>query len=178
MKIARVGTGVNIGPLLWALQSNPQLWDAIDGRTATPESPHHGTHDIWCRYADQATQQPDGSHESMWYPPANVLPIKMLCEMLMIRTNGVKLGGVLITKIPPGAAVKPHTDPGWHARYYDKFAVQVASHPLQAFCFDDEQLTTRPGDVFWFDNSQEHWVTNESDEARITLIVCIRKGEL
>ena len=86
------------------------------------------------------------------------------------------MGGVLITKIPAGKECKPHTDPGWHARYYEKVAIQIQSAPGQAFCFEGESLETRPGDVFWFDNAFTHWVTNPTPYDRITLIACIQKG--
>ncbi|MCY1247967.1 hypothetical protein D9M72_613450 [compost metagenome] len=92
----------------------------------------------------------------------------------MAAVQGERLGGVLITRIRPGQVCKPHTDPGWHARYYQKFAVQIAAAPGQSFNFEGHELVTKPGDIFWFDNSHTHWVTNESDTDRITMIVCIK----
>jgi quercetin dioxygenase-like cupin family protein len=89
--------------------------------------------------------------------------------------EGVEIGGVLITRIPPGKSVRPHTDPGWHARRYEKYGVQITSAPGQLFCFEGEELETQPGDVFWFDNAHTHWVTNPTHYERITMIVCIRK---
>jgi quercetin dioxygenase-like cupin family protein len=103
------------------------------------------------------------------------LGIKPLCLDLMRAVEGVELGGVLITRIPPGAECKPHTDPGWHARRYDKYAVQITSAPGQRFHFEGESLETKPGDLFWFDNQFTHWVTNPTAYERVTLIVCIRK---
>ena len=73
------------------------------------------------------------------------------------------------------ATVHVDIDPGWHARYYDKFAVQIASAPGQRFCFEGESLETRPGDVFWFDNQHLHWIDNDTPYERVTMIVCIRK---
>ena len=85
-----------------------------------------------------------------------------------------ELGGVLITRIPAGKECKPHSDPGWHARRYQKFGVQITSAPGQKFCFEDAELETKPGDIFWFDNEYTHWVTNPTPYERITMIVCIR----
>lgn len=166
--------GLDVSPFRRALDANPQLWDQQTERTAPEDSPHHGLSDIWARYADPATVKPDGSHESVWYAPADVLPVRPLAQFLMAQFWGERLGGVLITRIKPGQVCKPHTDPGWHARYYDKYAVQIAAAPGQVFHFDDQHLATEPGDVFWFDNAHTHWVTNESDQDRITLIACIR----
>jgi quercetin dioxygenase-like cupin family protein len=65
--------------------------------------------------------------------------------------------------------------PGLARPRYEKFAVQIASAPGQAFCFEGERLETKPGDVFWFDNQHLHWVTNDTPYERVTMIVCIRK---
>lgn len=88
--------------------------------------------------------------------------------------QGERLGGVLITRIPPGCMVRPHIDTGWHATYYDKYAIQLRGNGKQAFHFNDTSLSAMPGDLYTFDNSKLHWVTNESDEERMTLIICIR----
>jgi quercetin dioxygenase-like cupin family protein len=166
--------GLNVGRMRAALDQHPELWDQQTGRTESPDSPHHGLSDIWARYADPKTMQADGSHDSIWYPPAEVLQVRDIVFPLMAGVHGERLGGVLITRIRPGQICKPHTDPGWHARYYDKFAVQIAAAPEQAFHFEGERLVTAPGDIFWFDNSHTHWVTNDSAVDRITMIVCIK----
>jgi len=172
MKIQKIGEA-NVRDIHWALQEHPEFWDQNPARTEDPSSPHHGLSDIWARYAPPGV---DGSnpHQSQWYPVADVLPIKGLCYDLMRMVDGEELGGVLITRIPPGMQCKPHSDPGWHARYYQKIAVQITSAPGQAFCFEGEELVSKPGDVFWFDNAHTHWVPNDSKYERITLIVCIK----
>ena len=175
MNIKLLAQGVNVAPMLWALQSHPELWDTHKTRTEDPTSPHHGLSDIWARYAAEG-EDPTGPHESVWYPCADLIPVRQLVYPLMSEFGGTRLGGVLITKIPAGKECKPHTDPGWHARYYEKFAIQIQSAPGQAFCFDGESLETRPGDVFWFDNAFTHWVTNPTPYDRITLIACIQRG--
>lgn len=175
MKIKLLAENVNVAPMLWALQSHPELWDTHKARTEDPTSPHHGLSDIWARYAAEG-EDPTGPHESVWYPCANLIPVRELVYPLMSQYGGTRLGGVLITKIPAGKECKPHTDPGWHARYYEKFAIQIQSAPGQAFCFEGESLETRPGDVFWFDNAFTHWVTNPTPYDRITLIACIQRG--
>lgn len=175
MKIARIATGVNVTPLLWALQANPQLWNADTQRTEDTASPHREVDDIWVRYS--ATPKEPGPHESIWYPAAELLPVRELVFPLMSLVDGERLGGVLITRIPAGAKCHPHRDNGWHASYYSKFAIQVQSAPGQAFCFEGERLEPMPGDVYTFDNSHTHWVTNDTPHDRITLIVCIKTGK-
>jgi quercetin dioxygenase-like cupin family protein len=177
-RIKLLREGVNAAPLYWALQSHPELWNQFKDRTESPASPHHGLDDIWVRFGSQANARDDKPHDAHWYEAADVLGVKQMCLDLMRHVEGVELGGVLITRIPPGAECRPHTDPGWHARRYDKFAIQVASAPGQRFCFEGESLETKPGDLFWFDNQFSHWVTNPTPYERVTLIVCIRmEGE-
>lgn len=172
MKILKIATA-DVTGLLWQLRAHPALWDQNTSRTSPETSPHHGLSDIWARYAGLGV---DGSrpHTSIWYDTPLTPDLQTLAARLMNMTGGEELGGVLITRIPPGAECKPHTDPGWHARYYEKVAVQIDSAPGQAFMFHGERLESRPGDVFWFDNAHEHWVPNPTKYERITAIFCIR----
>lgn len=175
MNIQLLERGLFVGDLAWQLKAHPELWNQHRMRTENPDSPHHGLDDIWCRYA--ADWKETGPHESVWYPSAAVIgkPLFDLVNWVMFRVGGKVLGGVLITRIPPGAACRPHADLGWHAREYEKIAVQVESAPGQKFCFDGEELETRQGDMFWFDNAKVHWVPNDSAYERVTLIVCLKR---
>lgn len=170
-KIEKIGGGVNVTPMLWALQANPQLWNADKMRTMG-ESPHSEVDDIWCRYAADPLDM--GPHESVWYPAASVLPVREIVYPLMQYVRGERLGGVLITRIRAGKECKRHKDVGWHARHYDKYAVQIQSSPGQKFCFEGEELEPMPGDIYTFLNEYEHWVLNPSEHDRITMIVCIQ----
>lgn len=172
--IAKLPLKFDVSAMQQALADHPELWDKNTARTSPEDSPHHGLSDIWARYADPKTMREDGSHDSIWYIPEHILPVRQIVRPLMAAVGGERLGGVLITRIKPGQICKPHTDPGWHARYYDKFCVQIESAPEQKFHFHGHSLATDPGDVFWFDNSHEHWVTNDSQRDRISMIVCIR----
>lgn len=172
MKIAYLFR-VDVDDLAKALEENPQLWDQNTARTAPPESPHHGLSDIWARYAAPGVDG-SGPHKSVWYDSALTKPLMSIADELMEQLQGQTLGGVLITRIPPGGECKPHRDPGWHARYYEKIAVQVKSWPGQAFHFIGEKFAGRPGDCYWFDNSHEHWVPNPTQHERITAIFCIK----
>jgi hypothetical protein len=174
--IVLIGRGMNVAELHWRLMSHPELWGQHDERTSPEESPHNGLNDIWVRFVPKG----DGGYfpgPAKWYPSAETLGIKDLVLNVMRSVEGTELGGVLITRIPPRALCRPHIDEGWHAERYEKFALQIASAPGQKFCFDGCSLETRPGDLFWFDNSVTHWVENETDYERITMIVCVRRGD-
>ncbi len=175
-KIQRIAQGFNVAPLAAALRSDHGFWDQDTMRTASPDSPHYGVSDIFVRYA--ADPKVPGPHESVWYPCADVLPVKPLCYDLMRMVDGNRLGGVLITRIPAFGGVKPHIDRGWHAETYRKFCVQVESAPGQKFVVGKEELEAAPGDVYEFRNEYSHYVTNPTDSIRVSLIVCIQTDKV
>ena len=170
--IRQVDAGWNVQMLVDQLAKNPQLWNEHPERTEASESPHHGVSDIWVRY------NPTGEnveHVSEWYPCVHAIPAAWsLAKRVMRRSGAKRLGGVLLTRIPPGGEVKPHIDGGWHAGFYEKYAVQIKGTRDQGFFFDDSELHPVAGDVYTFDNSKSHWVKNETEHERITLIVCVR----
>ena len=105
MKIKKISEA-NVRDLLWKLRG--AVWDQNTARTAPEDSPHHGLSDIWARYAPLGV---DGSqpHKSIWYDTPLTEDLKALACQLVSLVNGTELGGVLITRIPPGAICKPHT---------------------------------------------------------------------
>lgn len=176
-----IAKGFNVTPLVTALQRQPNLWNRTPFRTESSLSPHRDMPDIVVRYNDMTNFENRESfnkeHDAVWYPVFNSLPqVRDLVFPLMYRVEGERLGMVLITNIPPGKQCYPHTDGGWHANYYDKYVVQLQSHPDQAFHFDDCSYVAEPGDVYWFDNSKTHWVTNDSPVDRLSMIVCIKSN--
>lgn len=178
MKIERIqGIRADVSGLAAAIDANPQLWDEHRMRTQSKFSPHRESSDIWVRYNAienfTTLAEFNAPHESSWYPSADVLHVKPFVLDVMRLMGGTRLGGVLITKVPAGKQIYPHSDQGWHARHYEKFAIQIRGNERQAFCFEGERLVTAPGDIYTFDNSHRHWVTNDSDEDRLTMIVCI-----
>lgn len=169
-----------VDSLLHELGQAEDLWGEIDLRTQG-DSPHRESQDIWLRYNAREKWQEDpqellSSHISSWYPAAKRLPSAIsLCNQMVRRVVGNRLGGVLLTRVPPGKQIYPHSDQGWHAEFYEKFAIQIQGDKDQAFCFPSHRLSVLPGESYTFDNSKLHWVENNSSEPRITLIICIRR---
>lgn len=180
--IRHIGVIGEVDSLVSQLAASPDAWNRYRERITMYGSPHTQIDDVWVRYNDFANFDGDmsrfnGPHESVWYPVVEQIPaVKDICAEVMALVDGDELGGVLITRVPPGGMVAPHIDRGWHACYYEKFAVQLMGNEDQAFCFEDAELRPVPGDVYTFDNSKLHWVINESNEDRITLIICIKRN--
>jgi len=166
--------GINTSLLQLQLRQHPELWNANTKRTENPTSPHREVSDIWVRYNEEQSTSGE-PHESVWLPGHELIPaIQEHVFATMSAVRGERLGGILITRIPPGGRVYPHRDLGWHAEYYDKFALQIEAHEQQAFFFEEGGEITLPGDLYWFRNQENHWVVNDSPVDRVTLIMCIR----
>lgn len=173
-KLKLITSGANVAPIYWTLLEHPELWNEHTERTLPSDSPHRELDDIWVRYGEPERASDGEPHNSFWYPKADILAVRSLCHDVMRFVQGVELGGVLITRIPPGKQCYPHIDHGWHASRYDKYAVQITSAPGQEFHVEDVVLETKPGDIYKFDNSFSHWVTNPTAYERVTMIVCVR----
>jgi hypothetical protein len=154
-------------------------------RLRTEQYVHSSVDDIWLRFHewrdDITLAEFNEPHESVWYPIADEIPeLKALALATWAKAMNLygcvlELGGVLITKIPPGGEVIAHADRGWHAEHYNiKHALQLLGCTGQSFNFDGYAVSAHPGELYEFDNSQVHWVENKSPIDRITMIVCMR----
>lgn len=173
---------VDVSEVVAQIDAHPELWDQFNVRKTAPGTPHSQMSDIWVRYNDIKPYRESGDfsgfndeHDPIWYPAWEKLPaLKEIVFPLMSEVEGVRLGGVLITKIPSGCEIKPHVDRGWHVEYYDKFYVSLRSEPGANFYCGSEVLNPKVGEIWRFDNRECHWVVNDSPGDRMTLIVCIR----
>jgi hypothetical protein len=177
----KIAEGIDTAPAIAQLNAHSELWNAHLGR-AYEASPHYGVQDIWVRYRklEEIQADPRKAIEPHWaefYPCWQRLSaLHPIVFGLMARVQATYLGGILITKIPPGGRVKPHDDRGsWHAETMN-CKVYV---PLQAndgcvnYC-GDESLIIRTGEAVIFNNLVTHSVENNGDADRITLICCYK----
>ncbi len=147
------------------------------------DSPHRHVEDIWVRYKDPAEHIESGDwsgmadeHEAVWLK--DIAEIKDISSRLMEFLGGSELGGVLLTKLPAGKQVYPHTDKGWHAEHYDKYYVPIKNESGAKFCFDYGDIDPTEGEVYAFRNDVNHWVDNDSESDRIAMVICIRQDKL
>lgn len=179
----KIGHSVDVTPLLLALQRQPKLWNRHRVRKDIEGTPHADMSDIWLRYRDVKPFEESGDftgfndeHDAVFYPEWYALPqVRPIVMGLLARVEGVRLGGVMITKIPPGGKILPHADEGWHAKYYNtKLYVVLQTNPQCINRVEDDVVAMAPGEVWFFDNTKEHEVINDGPDDRITLIICIR----
>ncbi len=174
--------GLDIQPALSELMVNDHLFGEFNARKEAPGSPHSEMSDIWVRYGDVSSMIESGDfssiadeHDSIWLK--DLPEVKKLCFDVMALVDGERLGGVLITKLPPGGKINPHTDSGWHAEYYDKYYVPIKNGYGSVFGFNEGIINPDCGDVWQFDNSKLHWVENNSTDDRIAMIICIKQSK-
>lgn len=175
-----VASGFDVAEAVKQLDAHPEVWNRHRQRTEMYGTPHNGVSDVWVRYRPWEQYTGDwpafhAEHESAWYPCLSLIPaVWSLARKVKRHVGADKLGGVLVTKIPPGGRVEPHVDGGWHASYYRKLGLQLKGNAQQVFWFEDSELRPEPGDLYEFDNSKLHAVYNDSDSERMTCIICLR----
>lgn len=176
----QVARGIDGLPLLGEVLRQPELWDKNPCRLSR-RGPHHETQDMFLRYRDETKYRESGDwsgfadeHISIWNKTIDYLPsARRLIFDLMAAVQGEILGGVFLYKVEPGKQIYPHIDRGWHAEYYDKFNICLASNPQTAFFYEGDAMVQAAGDVHWFRNDVNHWVRNDGTTDHIVLTVCI-----
>lgn len=180
----KLASSINILPLLHSVQRQPELWNENKLRTTHQQSPHTQVDDIWLRFNDTKLYAGKevseyaplmDEHESICYPAWFKLPeAQIIIFDLMRLVNGTRLGRVLITRLSPGKSIAAHVDGGTHAEYYERYHCILQNFPGSNFRAGNETICMRSGDLYWFDNSKEHEVLNQSQDDRLTLIIDIR----
>lgn len=177
----RICTDIAVGGILNQIDAHPELWNENPERLF-PGSPMEGTSDIWLRYRDKAEltsreayREP---HFAVWYPGAKKLGRALsVVRHLMWVIEADYIGGVLITKIPAGRSILPHSDAGsWHAEFMNvKVYIPLQTNLDCVNICEDEHVSMMAGDAWTFDNLKTHSVVNSGKQDRITLIVSLRK---
>ena len=167
----KVTEGIDVSKVIEAIDNNPQLWDKINIRRTYEGSPHSQMVDIWVRFGEEITPN---EHDAVWYESEVAEAVKPIAHHIMDLVGAERLGGILITKLPPHGRIEPHIDSGWHAEFYDKYYVAIKSPEGSAFGFESGDILSKQGDCYMFENKVLHWVTNDTEEERISMIICMR----
>lgn len=175
-----IADGLRVSPLAAQLRMHKHLWGEHPERVRGV-SPHADSQDIWVRYRRPgdliSSKNFAEPHFSVWYPAADALPAaKHLALEMMRAVGGTHLGGVLLTKIPPGGKILPHDDRGtWHAETMDfKVWLLIDANEGCVNTCEDEAVNMRAGEAWTFSNLKTHSVENNGDTDRICLIICMR----
>lgn len=169
----KIAENVETNQLLLALAARPELWNQHDIRTTYPDSPHAQADDILLMFNDtdgEVVNDIQTHPFDAWFQ----LPVQEMVLNLMRHVRGVQLGRVLITRLAPGKSITPHADQGAPADFYQRYQIALQSLPGCTFRSGEEVIQFASGEVWWFDNTKEHEVVNNSADDRIVMIVDIR----
>jgi hypothetical protein len=175
----QLAAGLNVTPLMNALQRQPELWDANPIRTQHPGTAHAEVSDIlvWFNNLDQIAEGIIDDKEAIPFPAWDKLPqLRPFIFDLMRTVEGTRLGRVIITRLPPGKTITPHVDQGAPATYYSRYQLALQSLPGALFHIGEETVNFRSGDLWFIDNETVHSVENFSADDRIVCIIDIRNG--
>jgi hypothetical protein len=181
--------GIDVNPLVMAIRRRPDLWQEDTFLRHYPQGPFEQMESIMLRFPEKveglSKEQIEAykknqlaghdQYEAIDYPAYKILhEARPLVMNLMTRVQGERLGRVMINKIVPGGRIFAHADTPEQTRYYTRFHVVLHSLPGSVIKCGDEQINMVSGDVFWFNNSVVHEVTNNSADDRISMVVDIR----
>jgi hypothetical protein len=184
----RLATGINVAPLLLAINRRPELWKADTYLRDYPQGPFGEVESIMLRFPEKRVFEQEeelaaykagkhffDQHESIDYPAYAVLTeARPLVMSLFSMVQGERLGRVMINKIKPGGVIFPHADTPEHTAYYSRFHIVLQSEPGVKFRAGDEWAYFETGAAFWFNNKLEHEVVNESKADRIHIVMDAR----
>lgn len=170
----RLLENVDVSALMHQLQRQPSLWNENNLRTKHPGTAHSDVSDIWVWFNDP---QGDVSNDKEVIPYRawkDLSAVRGLVLGLMNLVGGVRLGRVIITRLPVGKTITPHVDGGAPATYFDRYQIALQSLGGAVFHIGDESVNFKTGEIWHIDNTVEHSVVNNSIDDRIVMIVDIR----
>lgn len=181
----RMASGIDTVPLMNAILRRPALWKEDTYLRDYPQGPFKDVESIMLRFPVKGVKETEqevrdhlltnDQHESIDYPAMALLPMARPMIFGLMRTvEGERLGRVMINKVKPGGVIYPHADTPSHVAYYSRYHVVLHSRPGVIFRCGSEKAYWETGSAFWFENSLEHEVINNSDDDRIHMIVDIK----
>lgn len=108
-------------------------------------------------------------HESRWTTTSRKYPVaRAFLEDLAAKLDS-ELSRAKIVCLPPGHKVYPHIDRGEYYRLRNRYHLVLASSGSWMRA-GDEEVRMKTGELWWFDNDQEHEACNDGDTDRIHMI--------
>lgn len=177
--------GLDVSAVMHQLARNPDLWDENTLRTKHPGTAHANVSDIWLMFNyipscqgelkfDEAKTVIDDREIIPYRAWDKLTALKPIIFALMRQVEGVRLGRVIITKLPVGKTITPHVDQGAPATYFDRYQIALQCEPGNIFKIGDEEVSFKTGDIWLINNKVEHSVINNSATDRIVCIADIR----
>jgi aspartyl/asparaginyl beta-hydroxylase (cupin superfamily) len=166
----RVGSGIDVAPLLAEIQAQEDAWLA---NTSRQDKIHvqRETNTIFLR---SAVRRPDlHVNENQESQPTQIsanFPRAMNTMTKIAEAMKSSLSRATIVRLKPKSQVGQHIDTGSYYLIRHRFHLVLRSPSGSVLISGNEAVRMRAGELWWFDNKQHHSAFNESDEWRIHYI--------
>lgn len=174
----RIAENIEIRPLYDTVVKHWDLFDRITARQTTPGSPHHHTQSIFLRWCENLTVPAVFTDiPAVDFPALDLLPeARPLIDKVVELVGGKELGRVLIANLLPGGKIDKHIDEGAYADHYERFHLILMSDPGNIFFIEAEPGLSEcahmlPGELWWFNHKEPHYVWNDSTRGRLHMII-------
>ena len=165
-----IRAGIEVGPLLEEVQSQPQAW-LIDTARQDRIRVQRDTNTIFLRAAVQRPDLPVNENQECRLTPVSKLFPKALAFMTAFAEEmNCHLARASIVRLKPRSQVFRHIDAGSYYFLRDRFHLVLQSATGSVLMSGGEQVSMQEGELWWFDNKQFHESYNESGEWRIHYI--------
>lgn len=176
----RIAEGIDVAHGLAQLAAHPELWNVDNERTTLPNSPHAQASDLWLRSRPRreidSLKRFGEPHFPEWYPAWDTLTaLHPIVFDLARDRQATSLGFCMLSRIPAGGTVLPHSDKGWHADHFAcKTYIILKANEGCVNKFPGEEVRMRAGEIWLFENRVLHAVENNGDDDRIAAVVTMR----
>ena len=172
-----LASNLDVGRILNEILRRPDLWDENNLRTTHPGTAHSQVSDIWVWFNKLPKDESEviNDKEVIPYRAWKQIPaLRNVIFALMRQVDAVRLGRVIITRLPPGKEITPHVDGGAPAEYYSRSHLAIQCLPGNIFQMEEEKVSFQTGQIWWIDNKKLHSVVNNSSDDRIVCIIDLR----
>lgn len=166
---------IDVMPLMASITRQPELWDTQQFLKQFP--PFYETDTLYLRFP----MHTDGwdNHEAVFQDAWFKLPeAHSHVWALMNAIHGVRLGRVMVNRLPPGATIARHRDMPEHTMRWRRHHLVLHGLPGAVMQVGDEIVPMLTGALFWFNAAVEHEVVNDSMDDRLSMIIDIQTPDV
>jgi hypothetical protein len=166
-------SGLDVKPLLEALEAQPELWKENTLRQDYPTSCHGDTENIFLRGPKSLTPEDYFFDLSaLNYPAMYKLDdvVTPIVWPVLKKLEVTELGRMIIVKLKPHGVVGTHIDEGDYADHFSRFHICLQADSGSTLTAYNESKHFSPGEAWWFNHKSVHFATNDSDLPRIHII--------
>ncbi len=166
----RVGSGIEVAPLLTEIQAQEGAWLADTSR----QDKIHAQRDTNTIFLRGAVRRPDlHINENQESRPTQIsvkFPLAMSMMGKIAEAMKSSLSRATIVRLKPKSQVGQHIDVGSYYLIRNRFHLVLYSPSGSVLISGNEAVRMQAGELWWFDNKQHHSACNESEEWRVHYI--------